>query len=57
MRSSATFVPGDPRAVVAGRKGGKASRKVSPWGRVPYNHNAIRTLRLEAIKRVARKMS
>lgn len=55
MRSRGTFLPGDPRAIAAGKKGGRIGRQRSPWGKVPYNRNAIRTLRLEAIKRAARK--
>lgn len=42
---------GSPKAKAAGKKG----RMASPWGRVPFNRNAKRTLRLEAIKRAARK--
>lgn len=45
------FRTGDPRAQEAGRKG----RQVSPWGQIPLNRNAIRTLRLEAIKRAAKR--
>ncbi len=33
---------------------GRKSRKVSPWGRVPFNENALKTIRLEKIKRAAR---
>lgn len=55
MRSRGTFLPGDPRAIAAGKKGGRIGRQRSPWGKVPYNRNAMRTLRLEAIKRAARK--
>lgn len=44
------FVKGEPRASLAGRKG----RLASPWGSVPFNQNAKRTLRLEAIKRAAK---
>lgn len=55
MRSRGTFVPGDPRAIAAGKKGGKIGRQRSPWGRVPFNKNAQRTKRLELIKQIARK--
>lgn len=46
-----TFRPGDPRVVAIARKG----RAASPWGHIPYNKNAQRTLRLKAIKRAAQK--
>jgi hypothetical protein len=48
-----TFRQGDPRTVACATKGGKVSRHASPWGRVPFNSNARRTMRLEAIKRAA----
>jgi len=35
----------------AGRKG----RAVSPWGRIPLTRTAVRTWRLEAIKRAAKR--
>jgi len=34
---------------------GRKSRKVSPWGYVPYNANALKTIRLERIKQAANK--
>lgn len=32
---------------------GRASRKVSPWGRVPFTRAQLRTRRLELIARAA----
>lgn len=51
MRSRGTFVAGDPRTVACAKK----ARQVSPWGRIPYNRNAKRTMRLALIEKLARK--
>lgn len=51
--SDTRFKAGDPHTVACSRKG----KAASPLGQqpIPLNRNAKRTLRLEAIKRAARK--
>lgn len=44
-----SFKAGDPRTLKIARLG----KEASPWNRVPYNHNAIRTLRLQMLRDIA----